>query len=51
LPYNVTTLFCSEDLMPFGVMFVVYHAAASGNPKRRGCKIRRSHYSPKTFLT
>jgi hypothetical protein len=41
----------SADLMPFGVLVVVYHATPAGGPRTRRCMIHRSHYFPKTFLT
>jgi hypothetical protein len=44
-------VFYSEDLIPFGVLVVLYHATAAGSPRTRRCMIRRSHYFPKTFLT
>jgi hypothetical protein len=30
-------LFCSEDRMPFGALFVVYQATAVGGPRTRRC--------------
>src|SRR5450759_523710 len=43
-------LFYSEDLTPFGVLVVEYHATAAGGSRMLRCMIRRSHYVPKPSL-